>query len=100
MARSRLRSLVALGPLENDPRELHRTRECECVARKHLQREPAPAGFDVRLGKLARALDRVRRSVRDRLEQRSCRCHGVVMVFGVVSQNAGNFLRATEDSNL
>jgi hypothetical protein len=76
------RRMMYPGPFA---RELHGERQRERVAREHLQREPSAPRLDVGLGELARPLDRVRRSVRDRFEQRSCRCHGVVMVFGVVA---------------
>jgi hypothetical protein len=100
MARPSRRKVVALRPLENDPRELDGARERECVARQHLQREPPASCLDVGLGELARPLEGIRRPVRDRHEQRSCRCHEVVRRFGVVAQNAGISRRATEDSNL
>jgi hypothetical protein len=48
-------------------------------------KEGLEAGLDVEFRELTSKLAGIGRAVRDRLEQRSCRCHGVVMNFRVVA---------------
>jgi hypothetical protein len=77
-----------LGLQENYSRELHGARHCERVARKHLQREPPSARLDLCHRELARSLAGIRCPLGDGLEQRTSRCHDVVMPSGVFARSA------------
>lgn len=84
----RRRWVDAPQPSQQRSCEFDGTRQRERVPRKDLERESASAHVDVRLRELLCPIQRIRRSVRDRHEQRPCRCHEVVMRFGALAQNA------------